>query len=132
MSDLLTDEERQVLKTGAFGAVYLVSHADPGFFSMLRESLAASDALAHSTGLIRDVLTGGDQPRVPREPPEAVEAVVLPALRESVAILRSKAPEEEQRYRDTVLSAVRRVAEASRGVRAAERTAIEKIEAALG
>jgi hypothetical protein len=128
----LTDEEKQVLKTGAFGAVYLVSHADPGFFSMLRESMAASGALAGSTGLVRDVLTGGGQPRVPREPPEAVEAVVLPALRESMSILGAKAPGEVRNYRDTVLSAARRVAAASHGIQAAEAAAIEKIRAALG
>jgi hypothetical protein len=128
----LTDEEKQILKTGAFGAVYLVSHADPGFFSMLRESVAASGALANSTGLVREVLTGGGQPRVPRQPPEAVEAVVLPALRQSVSILGEKAPDELRNYRDTVLSAVHRVAAAAHGVQAAEAAAIEKIRAALG
>jgi hypothetical protein len=128
----LTDEEKQTLKTGAFGAVYLVSHADPGFFSMLRESLAASGALADSTGLVREVLTGGSQPLVPREPPEAVEAAVLPALRRSVEILRAKSPGDERQYRDTVLSAVERVAAASHGVHEAEAAAIAKIRAALG
>lgn len=127
----LTDEEKKVLKTGAFGAVYLVSNADPGFFSMLKESFAASGALAGSTGLIRDVLTSGGQPQVPRRPPEAVAAVVLPALREAVGILRAKAPEEEERYRQTVLAAVRRVAAASHGVQAAEAAEIERIRAAL-
>jgi hypothetical protein len=127
----LTDEEKQVLKTGAFGAVYLVSNADPGFFSMLRESVAASGALAHSTGLVRDALTGGEQPIIPRQPPEAVEAVVLPALRRSVAILRRKAPGDVGEYRDTVLAAVRRVAAASHGVHRAEAAAIEKVRAAL-
>lgn len=127
----LTDEEKQVLKTGAFGAVYLVSNADPGFFSMLKESMAASGALAGSTGLVREVLTGGGQPRVPRQPPETVEAVVLPALRDSMAILRAKAPQEAGQYRDTVLSAARRVAAASHGVQAAEAAVIQKIEVAL-
>jgi hypothetical protein len=132
MTVSLTEEEKQTLKTGAFGAVYLVSHADPGFFAMLRESVAASGALADSTGLVREVLTGGSQPLVPREPPEAVEAAVLPALRRSVEILRAKSPGDEQQYRDTVLSAVHRVAAASRGIRAAEKAAIEKIREALG
>ncbi|HEU5108189.1 MAG TPA: hypothetical protein VFT95_06490 [Micromonosporaceae bacterium] len=132
MTDRLTEDEKQVLKTGAFGAVYLVSHADPGFFSMLRESLAASGALAGTTGLVREVLTGGAQPVVPRQPPEAVEAAVLPALSRSMSILREKAPDEAQQYADTVLAAVRRVAEASHGVKPAEEAAIEKIKAALG
>jgi hypothetical protein len=127
----LTDEEKQVLKTGAFGAVYLVSNADPGFFAMLKESVAASGVLAGTTGLIREVLTGGGQPLVPRQPPEAVEAAVLPALREAMVILRAKAPDEADRYRDTVLSAVGRVAAASHGVHAAEAAVIEKVSAAL-
>ena len=32
--DPLTDDEKRVLKTAAYGAVLLVSKADPGFFSM--------------------------------------------------------------------------------------------------
>jgi hypothetical protein len=127
----LTDAEKRVLKTGAFGAVYLVSNADPGFFSMLRESFAASGALAGSTGFIRDVLAEGGQPRIPRRPPEAVAAAVLPALSEAMRILRAKAPGEVEQYRRTVLYAARRVAAASRGVAAAEAAAIERIEAAL-
>lgn len=127
----LTNEEKKVLKTGAFGAVYLVSSAEPGFFAMLKESFAASDALAGSTGLIHDVLTGGGQPTIPRRPPEAVAAVVLPALRRSVEILRAKAPAEVEQYRATVLSAVERVAAASGEVRPAEAAEIRKIRAAL-
>jgi hypothetical protein len=98
---------------------------------MLRESVAASGALADSTGLIREVLTGGAQPQIPRQPPEAVEAAVLPALRESMVILRAKAPDEVDQYRATVLAAARRVATATHGVHAAEAAAIEKIESAL-
>jgi hypothetical protein len=98
---------------------------------MLRESFAASGALTGSTGLVREVLTSGGQPIVPRQPPEAVEAVVLPALRESISILRRKAPGDVGQYRDTVLAAVRRVAAASHGVHAAEAAAIEKVSAAL-
>jgi hypothetical protein len=130
-ASILSEEERRTLKTGAFGAVFLVSHAEPGFFAMLRESFAASGALMDSTGLVREVLTGGVQPQIPREPPEAVEAVVLPALRRSMEILRAKAPEQVDEYRGTVLAAVSRVAEASHGVRDSERAAIDKIRTAL-
>lgn len=127
----LTDEERRVLKTAAYGAVFMVSSAEPGFFSMLRESFAASGALAGTTGLVREVLAGGEQPQLPRQPPEAVEAAVLPLLRRSVTVLRAKAPDDLDNYRETVLSAARRVAAATRGVQPSEAAAIAKIEAAL-
>jgi hypothetical protein len=130
--DPLTDDEKQVLKTAAYGAVLMVSNADPGFFAMLKESVAASGVLAGSTGLVREVLTGGAQPQLPRQPPEAVEAIVLPALRQSVAILAEKSPADVAAYRDTVVAAVRRVAAASQGTNEAEAAAIGKIETALG
>ncbi|GHJ11996.1 hypothetical protein TPA0907_63630 [Micromonospora humidisoli] len=50
MEQRLTDDEQQVLKTGAFGAVFLVSNADPGVFAMIRESFAASGAFAGPAG----------------------------------------------------------------------------------
>ncbi len=129
--DPLSEDEKRVLKTAAFGAVLMVSKAEPGFFSMIRESFAASGALAGSTGLVREVLTGGAQPQLPRQPPEAVEDVVLPALRQSVSILSEKSPKDVAHYRETVLSAVRRVAAAAHGVHRSEAAAIDKIQAAL-
>lgn len=127
----LTKDEEETLRTGAYGAIYLVSAADPGFFTMIVESYAAAESLAAGSGLIRDVLAGGAAPEIPRWPPEEVAAVVLPALRESVAILSAKAPEEIGTYRRTVLSAVRRAAEAVDGVQPAEKVWIERVEAAL-
>ena len=47
------------LKTAAFGAVFLVSNADPGPVSMIKESFAASDTISGSSGLVREVLTTG-------------------------------------------------------------------------
>jgi hypothetical protein len=98
---------------------------------MLKESVAASGVLAGSSGLVREVLTGGAQPQLPRQPPEAVEALVLPALRQSVAILGAKSPGDVAHYRETVLAAVRRVAAAAHGTNEAEAAAIGKIETAL-
>lgn len=127
----LTDDERSTLKTGAFGAVYLVSNADPGLFSMVRESFAASDAFAGATGLVKDVLTTGELPKLPRDTPEAVEALVLPALRRAVAVLTAKSPHDLEHYRSTVISAADRVASAASGVDPAETAMIAKIKQAL-
>ena len=49
VSEQLTAEEKSTLKMAAFGAVYLVSHADPGAFDMIKESFAASRALTAHT-----------------------------------------------------------------------------------
>jgi hypothetical protein len=132
MAEALTDEEKQTLKTGAFGAVFLVSNADPGFFSTLRESFAASGALTGGTGLVKEVMTTGGLPRLPKDSPELVEAAVLPALRRSVEILAAKAPAELENYRMTVLDAADQVANASQGVSAREAEMLAKVKDALG
>lgn len=131
MTDQLSAEEKAILKTAAFGAVYLVSNADPGFLSMLKESFAASGALAGGTGLVKEVLTTGALPKLPRRSPAEVEATVLPALRRSVAILREKAPDEVENYRTTVTAAAERVAGAVEGVDPREAEMVAKIKGAL-
>jgi hypothetical protein len=127
----LTDHERATLKRAAFGVVYLVSNAEPGFLSMVRESVAASGAFTGARGLARDVLTSGRLPQLPRNDPRRVEAEVLPALTQSLAILRAKAPDEVENYRDAVLSAAQRAAEAAHGVNAGEAAVLAKVRAAL-
>jgi hypothetical protein len=130
MAEPLTEDEAQTLKTAAFGAVYLVANADPGFFNVLRESFAASGALADATGLVKEVLTKGQLPRLPESPVEVAD-VVLPALRRSVAILAEKAPDDLERYQATVLSAVDRVARAAHGVSEKEYAMITRVKEAL-
>lgn len=128
----LTAEEKSTLKTAAFGAVYLVSDADPGFFAMLKESFAASDALAGATGLVKEVLTTGPLPKLPRASTAEVEAFVLPALERAVAILRAKAPSEVDNYQAAVVIAVEQAANAAHGVNAREADALAKVKAAVG
>ncbi|WP_439957726.1 hypothetical protein [Micromonospora echinofusca] len=131
MEQRLTDEEKTTLKTAAFGAVFLVSDADPGLFAMIKESFAASGAIAGTSGLVKEVLTTGALPSLPRRSSTAVEATVLPGLRRAVAILQEKAPEEVEPYRRTVLDAADAVARAHRGIAAAEAAAIAWITDAL-
>ena len=128
VSEPLTSDERATLKRAAFGAVYLVSNADPGFVAMLRESAAASGAFTHTTGLINEVLTTGALPKLPRDNPEAA---VIPALRESLTILTAKAPDLVEVYRSTVLAAVERSATAVHGVNDREAAILDKVRAAL-
>jgi hypothetical protein len=131
MGEPLTEDEKQTLKAAAFGAVYLVSNADQGFFSTLRESFAASGALAGASGLVGDLLTRGPLPKLPKSPPVDEAEVVLPALRRSVQILAAKLPEELETYRATVTDAVERVAAAVHGVTARESDMVAKIKTAL-
>ncbi|MGV9211641.1 hypothetical protein ACTFTM_07240 [Micromonospora sp. RB23] len=131
MEQRLTDEERLTLKTGAFGAVFLVSNADPGMLGVIRESLAASGALADASGVVKEALTTGPLPRLPRDSQLEIESVVLPALGRSVRILREKSPGDVEAYRSVVLTAADRVARAHDGVAPAEAAAIEQIRGAL-
>jgi hypothetical protein len=151
MGEPLTEDEKQTLKTAAFGAVYLVSNADPGFFNALRESFAASAAIAGTAGLVREALTAGPLPRLPKAPPAHTAGVgagqsgtagvgagqsdtaevVLAALRRSVAILAEKAPEELENYQATVVDAVDRVAQAADGVSEPEYAMIARVKEAL-
>ncbi|MEV1073479.1 hypothetical protein [Micromonospora parva] len=131
MEQRLTDEERLTLKTGAFGAVFLVSNADPGVLGVIRESIAASGALADASGTVKEALTTGPLPRLSRDSQLEIESVVLPALGRAVRILRDKSPQDVDAYRALVLAAADRVARAHDGVAPTEAAAIDQIRAAL-
>lgn len=132
MREPLTTDEKMTLKTAAYGAVSLVSNADPGVFSMIKESFAASHPFANATGLVKDALTTGGLPELPRESPAELEAVVLPVLRQSVAILQAKAPQELDNFRSAVVTAIDRVGRAYRGVNEDEAAATARVKDALG
>ncbi|WNM40736.1 hypothetical protein RMN56_05135 [Micromonospora halotolerans] len=127
----LTADEQLTLKTGAFGAVFLVSNAVPGMLGMVRESIAASGALGDASGVVKEALTTGPLPQLPRDSALEVEATVLPALGRAVEILRTKSPGDVEAYRSVVLAAADRVAQAHRGVAPAEAAVIDKIRHAL-
>ncbi|MFG1655541.1 hypothetical protein ACGFIY_03315 [Micromonospora chersina] len=127
----LTADEQLTLKTGAFGAVFLVSNAVPGMLAMVRESIAASGALGDASGVVKEALTTGPLPQLPRDSALEIEATVLPALGRAVEILRAKSPGDVQAYRSVVLAAADRVAQAHRGIAPAEAAVIDKIRHAL-
>ncbi|MEU5914001.1 hypothetical protein [Micromonospora sp. NPDC047527] len=131
MEQRLTDEERLTLKTGAFGAVALVANADPGMLAVFRESFAASGALAGASGVVKEALTTGPLPRLPRTSQLEIESVVLPALGRAMRILREKSPADVGAYRTVVLTAADRVARAHDGVAPAEAAVIDQIRGAL-
>lgn len=127
-----TDQERQTLRTAAFGAVYVVSSAEPGFFDMVKESFAGSKAFAKSPEL-RDILRGGGLPRMPEGSPQEIEQGVISALNQSQDILASKGPDELRGFRMAVSNAVDEVANAAGGgASPAEAEALDKVRAAIG
>jgi hypothetical protein len=127
----LTADEQLTLKTGAYGAVFLVSNVEPGMLAMVRESFAASGAFADVGGVVKAALTSGPLPELPRDSALEIEAIVLPALGRAVRILRAKSPGDVETYRSVVLAAADRVARADRGVTPAEVTVIDRIRDAL-
>lgn len=126
-----TDQERQTLRTAAFGAVFLVSHADPGFFASFKESIVGAKALAGASPDLQAVFKSGGLPEVPKGSPAEMESGVLAALQQSTTIL-AKDPQDLAEFRAVITHACDQVAGASGGVKDTETTAITKVKAALG
>jgi hypothetical protein len=127
-----TDIEKQQLRNAAFGAVFLVSHAEPGMMDMIKESFAASKSFARASGDLQGVFQGMKMPKLPKGNPQDVEATVLSELSGSVAALQAKAPQDVDSYRHIVLDACSSAAGAVKGVSAPEREMLTKVTRALG
>ncbi|WP_409485339.1 hypothetical protein [Arsenicicoccus dermatophilus] len=127
----LTDEQREQIRNGAFGAIALVSKADPGLPAMFRESMAGSKELAAAPADVRELLAGpGGLPTPATGSAEEVETRVAD-LQAAMTALRTAAPAQADGYRQVVLAACAEVAGAADGVAPAERAVIDKIAVAL-
>src|SRR4029079_3873576 len=100
-----TDSEKQQLRNAAFGAVFLVSHAEPGTMDMIKESMAASKSFAQASGDLQSVFRGMSMPKIPKGNQADVEAGVLSQLSNSVATIGAKAPQDVDPYRRIVMDA---------------------------
>ncbi|KAA2261422.1 hypothetical protein F0L68_16670 [Solihabitans fulvus] len=123
-----TDEEGRTLRTAVFGAMVLVSTADPG--AVDEESRAGIRAMTALSPALRAVLAAA-HPELPDGSVADVEAGVLDALRESVAILAAKAPAEASAFADAVVAVCREVAAADGQVAEAEQAMVAKVADAL-
>jgi hypothetical protein len=137
MSATFSDSEIETLHRGAMGAGLLVSVSDRGFFDTFKEAGALAKHVAAARGnsdsaLVRRVAEGRGTGFGVTTPPAEVESGTLEALRSSIDLLQSKAPEELDDYRTFVLDLARSVAAAAPGGEDAEGGTIAKIEAALG
>lgn len=128
-----TDDEKKQMRTAAFGAVFLVSQADPGMIDMIKESFAASKAINKATGDMQAVFKGGGMPKMPKGSPAEMEQAILAGLQSSVAAISSKEPADLDAYRHVVLDACTSAAEAAGGgVNPDETAALSKVMGALG
>lgn len=125
-----TDQEKDTIRRAAFGAMGLVSKADPGFFASFSESFAGAKALAAAPPQIAELLQGGLIAPTASTMQE-FEAQTLQRLRESMQIT-AKDPADQAALRDVILAACQHVADASKGTSSAERDMIEKVRQAVG
>src|SRR5690606_19332327 len=125
------EDEQALVKRSAFSAIALVSRADPGFFSMFKESMAGSKAFAAAPAGVQELLRGGGFPTPPTGSPEQIEASTIDDLRQAVQVLEAKDPEHAQGFRDVVMAAADQVASASDGVAPEEQAVIDQIRTAL-
>ena len=137
VSDTFTESEIEALRKGAMGAGLLVSVSDRGFFDTFKEAGALAKHVAAARGnsesaVVRKIAEGHKTGFGVTARPEEVEAGTLDALRSSVQLLQTKAPDEVDAYRAFVLELARSVAAAAPGGDAAEAGTIAKIEEALG
>jgi len=123
-----TEEEGRTFRTAVFGAMVLVSTADPG--SLDQESQAGGRAMAHLSPELREVLKAG-RPELPAGSVSDVENGVLSALSRSVEILAARAPAEAAAFPAAVVAICREVAGADGQVAAAEGAMVAKVQAAL-
>lgn len=100
----LTDQDKSIVRTAAYGAVSLVSAASAGPH---KASTAGSSALYSATGLVGHVLAAKSRDiKVPGKTVAQLADHVLPALAEAVAVLEQQDPAEAENFRATVAVAL--------------------------
>ncbi len=124
MSDY-SDEDKDTIRRAAFGAIWMVSMAQPGFLDMFRESLAGSKVFAKAPPQIQDLLKGGLM-MPPTGTKERVESELLQELTRATQILSANPPDLEG-YRDVILDACEQVAGAANDVSPEEEAMIQRV-----
>lgn len=124
-----TDAEGRTLRTAVFGAMVLVSTADPG--SVDEESHAGIRAMSLLSDGLRAVVAAAP-PSLPAGSPSDVEAGVLTALRSSIEIIAAHEPRDVPIFRAAVTEMCRSVAGADGDIAATERAMVDRVVEALG
>ena len=132
-----TEEEWDTLQRGVTGAGMYVSLADRDFTDSFGEARALAKYIADNhansdSALIRDIARVHSSGFGFKTSPQKLEDDTLGALRDSVALLSAKAPDEVEAYKALVLGGANHVADAKGGVKEAESAALAKITEVLG
>ncbi|WP_418955246.1 hypothetical protein [Streptomyces tritici] len=115
MAQTLTAQDKNTLRTAAYGAVSLLAAADAAG-SPHKAATHGSIALASATGLVGHVLA--EKSKVENLDGKSVAALadhVLPALTAAMALLKKQQPAEAANFRDTVLVALEAATRARKG-----------------
>ena len=123
-----TEAEGQTLRTAVFGAMVLVSTADPG--SVDEESYAGIRAMTLLSDDLRAVIAAAP-PSLPKGAASDVETGVLAALKDAVRIIDGHEPRDVAIFRAAVTEMCRSVAGADGEVAAAEREMVTRVVEAL-
>ena len=131
-----TEQEWESLRKGVTGAGLLVSLSDRGFFDSFKEAGALAKHLTQArqnnqSEVVRELSEGAGTGFGITSRPEEIERETLESLREGIAALRSKSPEEVEPYRSFVLEVAQSVADAAPGGEGAETGAVDRIRSAL-
>ena len=130
-----SEEEWEQLRKGVIGSALFVSISDPGLLETFKEAGTAAKHMAagreSQSQLVQEL--GQERPSGfgVTTRPEELEQETLEALRRASAVLKAKAPEDADAYRQFVLEVAGSVAEAADGVDPKESSAIQKIDSAL-
>jgi tellurite resistance protein len=131
----ITDQERESLRKGVTGAGMLVAVSDKSFFDSFKEAGALAKHLAAArdseSELVRELAQGAGTGFGLTASPAEIERETLEALRASISLLQTKAPEHVDAYKKVVLDVAESVANAAGGGETTESEAIEKIRSAL-
>ena len=132
-----TDAEWATLQKGITGSGMLVSLSDRDFTDSFGEAGAmanylAGQQMAGSTDLVRSLAKTHGTGFGVTSSAERVRDETMAALRASVELLGTKAPDEVQAYRTLVLGLAEAVAQAKGGETPIEGSAIGTIREALG
>jgi hypothetical protein len=126
----LTEAEQKTVRSAALRAGALVAQAEPGFFDTFKESFAGSKAVKAASPEVQKLVAGGF-PEMPSGGPDDVNARTLELLQQAVTILKQKAPQLVDEYREVVLQSAKDVAAAADDTSQKESAAIGEIERAL-
>ena len=132
-----TEEEGKAMQKGVTGAGLLVAAGDRDFTDSFGEAGALAKYLAgqretSESELIRELANVRRSGFGLTDSAQEVQAETLAALRDALATLAAKAPDEVSAYRRLVLDAAEAVAEAKGGVKPGETAALAAIKEALG